>query len=195
MSEPRNKMLFAAFIIVLICLCLVSLQRQVEIQQDLLFETFSAIIQIFVALITLLGMVGVFRLELLNNKIDKLAESAGGLIVHFRGLPAQNLLPEEILAEGENIIEEGHPASAGEVRRLEIVVTKLKTLSNAADNIRIYILNFAIFASVAIGISLIFLVITPVISSLYLGLPALFVVIVLSIVSLLSVIGLIQSIL
>jgi len=195
MPRLKNKTLFAVPTAIFIYLCLVPLFRKIEVGQDLLSGTLTMVVQTFVSLMALLGMVGIFKLELLNNKIDHLAESARGLIIHFRGLPGQYLLPEEIFREGEKIIKENHSASAGEMRQLKRVVGNLQNLSNTANDIKIWVLDFIIFSSAAIGASLVCLATTPMISNLHLGVPVLFAAVVLSVIALLSAIGLIQSML
>lgn len=191
----KNKTLLAAFIAVFVFLCLVSSFREIEVGRDTFSSTLATVVQTFVSLMALLGMVGILKLELLNSKIDHLAESARGLIVHFRGLPGQNFLPEEMFKEGEKIIKEDHSASASEMRQLKRVVGNLRNLSNTANDIKTWVLDFITFSSIAIGVSLVCLIATPVIIGLHIGVPVLFAAVVLSVISLLSAIGLIQSML
>ena len=53
------------------------------ISQDLLFWTFSTIVQSFVAFISLLGMVAVYKLQSINSDRDKLGEKIGGILHNF----------------------------------------------------------------------------------------------------------------
>jgi len=193
--KQRLKSTFVPLILLVLCVLVISLRLKPNVPTDLLFETFSAVIQTFVSVMALLGMVGVFKLEILNSKINNLAESAKRLLVYFRGPPGQYLLPEDVLEEGERIIGKNHPGSEGKVTRLKTVVAKLRNFYTTAKEIKTCLLDFLIFTSLAIGLTIIFLATTPLISKYYLGIPTLVLVVILSIASLLSTIGLIQSIL
>lgn len=192
----KNKLFMLGIFTVVICLYLIAYHWKIEVREIVLFETLSASIEVFVALMALLGMVGVFKLELLNNKKDRLSQLIQELIFsHYGGNRRSNVFPEEILKEAKETIKQNGSRKGSTINRLKKLTLDMENTLDDIDNIKLHILDFVIFSSIMIIISLVFLMTTPIISEFYFGASVLFIVVVMSIVTLLSMIGLIQSIL
>ena len=172
-----------------------SWNKKISASLDLLFWTFSTVAQVFVALGALLGMVAVFKLQIINNEIERMIPSLENLIFPFRGFHGKYLSQEEILNEGEEIIKENLPSSKTDVVRLKIAIPKYKFLLKEKRDIKNEVLKFTRNILLLVFLSILFLILTPIIVEFYFSIVFLIIILYFSILSLISVLKLLKKIL
>ncbi len=144
------------FVIILIFIA-VSMWRDIKISEDVLFWTFSTVVQAFMALIALLGMVGIYKLQVINNEIDKTVELIRMTVQYFRGLRAQGYSREEIIMHCNRISQEEHPGSSGELSIMQAVNKKFGNLLDKEKEIKKNVIYFATYTVFIVYLSLFFL--------------------------------------
>jgi hypothetical protein len=187
----RNVIYFFVSLILLS----ISLYKNIIISEDVLFWTFSTIVQSFIALLALLGMVAIYRLQALENELNYLCEITRPLVEYFRGLPSRAYTHGEIILECNKIFGENHIASEVELIQVKRTTERLNQIVERKKKIKTDIYNFIEITVFIVFISLIFLPWTPIISKHNLGPLFLVVVVILAVYSLLSAKRLIKTIL
>jgi len=167
----------------------------VEIKDNHLFSLFSTIAQGFITLASLLGMVGIFKLQSIHNEIDRQFDF---LIRTFYGgnKPASFYPPEQVLKWAKSKIKKQNGKEPTEYSMtLEISVSKLEPLITERKKIGPSISNFVIFTLIVVFIALLSLTFTPLIIKYSLGISILGILLILSSYSLFLAIRLIKVIL
>ncbi|MCK4905479.1 hypothetical protein KAS42_04490 [bacterium] len=179
-------------LLLLIIIWFICYTINITLSQEHLFWTFSTVMQSFVALGALLGMVAVFRLQIINNKSDIIALSLRKPIIYFRGMPASTYLPEDILCEGNKILkEEGNKVGS----EIKLGLPQLEKLFDEEKNIKKQIVDFVKKIVVITALALIFLIITPTLIKIHADIASLGLILYLAITSLITTIKLIKEIL
>jgi len=169
--------------------------KNIIISEDVLFWTFSTIIQSFVALLALLGMVAIYRLQSLESELNHLCDTIRIYVEFFIGLAAKAYTQEEIINACNKISRESQNTSS--VERNQVVRTnqRLDEIIKNRKKIKTDTLRFVELTIFIVFISLVFLPWTPGISEHNLGPLFLTIVVVLAAYSLLSAMRLIKTIL
>ena len=189
-----KKVYFSLFLIFAVLLA-VSLYRNIVIRESVLFWTFSTIVQAFVGLLALLGMIGIFKLQSLDAALNQICEINRSLVFYFRGSSAKFYTQEEMIAELNKISEETLAGSENELNKVKGVSRKLNEMIEKRKIIRNNVLNFTGRTIFVVLLCLVSLPITPILSREYLGLPFLVITIILSLYSLISTIWLMRALL
>lgn len=185
---------FVGFIASLILLGII-LYKKFIISEDALFWTFSTIVQSFVALLALLGMVAIYRLQSLEGELSHLCETTRSYVEYFKGPPARAYTHEEIITECKKISEGSLIVSGVEINHIKRTTERLNQIIGHKKKIRVDIHDFIEITIFIIFISLVFLPWTPVIAKHGSGLFFLIIVLISAIYSLLSAMRLIKTIL
>jgi len=168
---------------------------KIKISEELLYWMFSSILQSYVALGALVGMIAVFKMQIIHNRIENIASALEDPMVRLRGRPAFFYLPEDILREGNRLIEEVHPASQGEISILKKIMPTYEGLFSEHIIIKSQIIDFIKNVIIVVMFALVFLAFIPLIIYAHFDITSLFIVSFLSILSLVSVLDLIKEIL
>ncbi len=189
------KKVYVLLSLIFLVLLAVSSYKNILITENVLFWTFSTIVQAFVGLLALLGMTGIFKLQSLDAALNQILEANMFLVQYFKGSSAQAYIQEKAIAELNKISKETHDASEIQLSRVKIVSRKLNDIIEKRKTIRNNVLNFTGRTIFVVLFSLVSLPITPILSREYLGLPFLVIAVMLSLYSLTSTIRLMRALL
>lgn len=78
---------------------------QQYISHDLLFWTFSTVVQSFVAFVSLLGMVVIYRTQIIQRNKENLAESMREYLVQYRGQGCRGYTTNKIIKDIKGLAE------------------------------------------------------------------------------------------
>ena len=171
----------------LIALWFICFKIKITLSQEHLFWTFSTVMQSFVALGALLGMVAVFKLQVTDNKIDSLALALRSLMHDF---------PERIagLFSSEDVLNEAKEHSRSSTS-LQPGIEHLEEFLEEKRKIKKQIIDFVKKIVVVTTFALVFLILTPLIIKTSAGVASLGIILYLAIPSLIATIRLIKEIL
>lgn len=172
------------FLLLLIGMYFICYTRKIALSREHLFWTFSTVMQSFVALGALLGMVAVFKLQVINNRIENLVLNVREKMQYFEGTP------EDVLHEGQKRLEEDLKLST-----LQYRIPQLEKLFDEEKKIKKQIADFVKGIITVTIFALIFLIFTPLIIKIYADVVSLGVILYLAIPSLVATIRLIKEIL
>ena len=134
--------LFFLVLIIIIVFRLFPFYKEIIITENVLFWTFSTIVQGFMGLLAFFGMVGIFRTELLERKLDQIVEKARSFVMYFRGSPAEPYIQEELIEELDKINNEKRMSSS-HLTQVKILNTRIKNIINRRNVIKDAIIKFA----------------------------------------------------
>ena len=190
----RRKQFFTLMCIVFIVLIGVSIYYQIKIPQDALYWIFSSLVQSLAALVALLGVVIIFKLQTINNREDRILEEMSkshSSFIYFVGVTAVQEITsiEELLLKISKITDN----NTGEQGDYHINV--LKTIKNKLEHFREikllmhnFMIKFSVYTFAVIVLNLIFLSTSHLIYQYNFGLPIIFLVIILTSYSLFLVV-------
>lgn len=176
----RKNPLYFCLLIILAILIFLSIKFKIDIPIDTLNWTFSTTAQVLVGLIGLLAVAVVFKLQVITNQEDKLiilAESGNPytwLSDKLRG--KLYLSGTELLDTFNKILETEHPTE----QNIYIIKKKLEDIALSRKLTKDYIIEFTVLTSFIIILSLFLLIISKYLFSIYLGLPALYIIVILA---------------
>lgn len=142
------------------------------ISQDLLFWTFSTIVQSFVAFLALLGMVAIYRIQIFRRNIETLAGAMRNHLKQHRGSEVDGYTTEKIIKDTKGLA--GNRPDMEILKRASLEFSNLEKYINDIKERTIEFFYFIIFLLV---FSLVFLFMSPVLEYTLFGLLVLWLII------------------
>jgi len=188
-----RKQAFILFLFIFVVLIIYSYCYQVNVTYDILYWSLSSVIQSLLALTALLVVGSIFKLQILHNKGEKIIDEMrlpSSPLSYHTGRPDEVLSLYEILEEIKKTLNKPDIKE----RRLEEIKQIINDILLSQELTKNFTLKFVIYNFFVAGLSLIFLVFTPLISNYYFGIPTLYLIVFLFINSLFLVMkGIINS--
>lgn len=181
----RHKQFFVLFLLVFVTLIVLSYCFRINASSDVLYWTLSSVIQSLLALTALMVVGSIFKLQILHSREEKITDEVqrNPDFIYHTGRLNEALSSSDILEEMGKIRNKGT-----KVRSLEEIRSKLEGVLRSKESTKSFTIKFAIYNSFVVGLSLIFLVLTPLIANYHLGVPSLYLIVLLFIYSLFLVI-------
>src|SRR3989344_6728603 len=192
-TGKRNQF-FILMCIIFVILTSVSIYYQIKIPQDALYWIFSSLVQSLAALVALLGVMVIFKLQTISNKEDKILEEMSqnySSLAYLIGVTAVQEITsiEELLLKINKITDQNvNEQSDFRINILRTIKNKLKHFREIKIFIHNFMIKFSIYTFAVIILNLIFLFISHLIYQYNLGLPIIFSIIILASYSLFLVI-------
>lgn len=149
LTTGKRKIIFTISFLIFIFLVIIS-DYLPQISQNILFWVFSTIAQCLIALVALMGMLGVFKFQIINRKEE-----------HINSLIKKD-------SNEEHSIEKYPIDPKSELE------TELENLKSSKSLLRDLSLDFVIYTLLVAGIDIILLTFSSIISQSHLGVPVLF---------------------
>jgi hypothetical protein len=184
----QRVFLFWLFIISFIIISIISFYFKINTSEDTLYWFFSSIVQSLMALVAFLGVVTIFKLQVINNSEERISndERLRVDINFFKNEISPIGSVEELTAILNEITSKGNYGSwsAGPLKRIEETQEKISRFHSHKDFLKSYLVKFGIYTLMIVVLSLICLPLTPTISQYNIGLPILYFIIILTMYSL-----------
>ncbi len=184
----RRRQFFILATLLIIILIALSIYFKIEIPQETLYWVFSSIVQALLAFVALFGVVAVFKLQNIHTNEERLIEelNKGKSLLAILGGVLSAISAEELLNNIKRAIgDKDERAISGDIyKQLWIAKERLETYRWATGFVREFMLKFIIYTFGVVILSLIFLATSHFIFQYNLGLPAIFLIILLTVYSL-----------
>jgi len=180
--------------VIFVILVGISICYRIKIPQDTLYWIFSSLVQSLAALVALLGVVVIFKLQTISNREDRILEEMSqnySPLAYFVGVTAvQEITSIEELLLKVNKITDNNTGEQGDyhINVLRTIKNKLEHFREIKLFIHDFMIKFSVYTFAVIILNLIFLSISHLIYQYNLGLPVIFSVIILTAYSLFLVI-------
>lgn len=190
----RRKQFFALFCVIFIILVGVSIYYQIKIPQDTLYWIFSSLVQSLAALVALLGVVIIFKLQTISNREDRVLEEMSqnySSLAYFVGVTAvQEITSIEELLLKVNKITDNNTGEQGDyhINVLRTIKNKIEHFREVKLFIHNFMIKFSVYTFAIIILNLVFLSVSHLIYQYNLELPIIFLVIIFTSYSLFLVI-------
>ncbi|MBI5778525.1 MAG: hypothetical protein HZA49_03605 [Planctomycetes bacterium] len=185
------------FIIGLLILLTVALNRfypqLMTVNDNHLFWLSSTIAQGFIALVSLLGMVGIFKLQYISNERERLTDSMREALGFYVNKTVCTYTPQQIVDSAKDVMSKN--TGGGWITAMQKVIPCIENSFTDEKNIKGKIISFVIFTLILVGITLLSLALTPLIIQYSLGISVLGILLILSAYSLFLAIRLVKSML
>lgn len=177
-GSRRKQPVFIALIFVFIALNLLSYRQEIIVDSETLYWVFSSLVQALLALVALMGVVSVFKLQNLHSHeqrvLDETNDPGRGYFTllnnRYSTIHALKAAIESYLSSHQ--IGETHLISTMNKRIDDLLLSK-RLVAN-------YAIKYTVYTFAVALLSLLFLILTKQISELYLGLNALYLSFILS---------------
>lgn len=172
-----------SFLVVLLIIYLSGVYNIVldNTSEDLIFWTFSTIIQSFIAFIALLGMITIYKLQILDNNKRSIAESMRGIISHYRGYrPSMAYTTDKIIKDIKGLTDD----SSNKDTALSQANEEFKNINKNEFEIKNQAKRFFELTITLIIVTLIALTVTPILTYNIFGAFVLFSIVYMSCISL-----------
>lgn len=189
----KKKPLYIGLLIIFILLFLISYYKKIIVDKNTLYWVFSSLVQALLALVALMGVVSIFKLQNLYNEENRILDESNN----------RNLGYFTLLNNGYSTIEDFNSAIDKHLseRKLEkthfmvIMHNRIKNLMLSKKLVTNYAIKYTIFTFTVALLALFFLMIVSQISTFYLGINSLYLMFILTGYSLfLAVKGFVYSI-
>jgi len=172
----RKKYLYIFLVIIFILLSVISIIYKINIPIDTLYWVFSSLVQALLALVALMGVVSIFKLQSLKSSEDQfLMMSREHTYTYYTGAPSPTI--KLLLEKIESIIKSGNISASN---HLSILRDNIKDIENSKKIVTDYAIQYTIYTFFVVLLSLLFLIFTAQIYLLYMGIPLLFLIFILS---------------
>jgi hypothetical protein len=173
----KCRQFFVLFPLVFILIILI-INFRINVLPDVLYWTLSSIIQSLLALTALMIVGSIFKLQILHNQEERIADEIrlNSKFSDDTGRLNQLLSLHEIIEEINRILNmiQNKNKESSELRRLKQIKQVGEDILLSRELTKNFTLKFAIYNSFVVGLSLIFLMFTPLISNYYFGVPILY---------------------
>lgn len=110
--------------------------------KDTLFWTFSTVVQSFVAYVSLLGMVGVYKLQKLRSNKEHIAESMRNNIKYFRGAESDGYSIDKLVKDIKGITNDIKNDKHFNITAMKRALLEINNIEKEEINIKIRIKQF-----------------------------------------------------
>lgn len=104
-AQRKNTKRVIVILGVAFCALLIVYSKQLQ-DQSLYYYFYSTVVQGFLALIAFLGAVVIYRLQIIENELQKMSDKLQRPMVYYRGAPAETYAWKETLTEAKKILQE-----------------------------------------------------------------------------------------
>lgn len=175
-GASRRRTFYIAIAVVTALLWYFSDRYKYEVSVDTLRVVFSSIFQGLIALVALLGVAAIFKLQILSSEEDDIVKSAFDINKdYYLGIENKGITTGQELLERLNKFNPATTESS-KMQYVDSLKNKLEHVFLARRLTSEYIMEFTIYTFVVIIFSLICLTFSWAISKYYLGQPVFFIV-------------------
>lgn len=129
-------------------------------EPNVFFYTSSTIIQGFISLAALLGVVVVFKVQLEDQAMQKLSDGAQQFVRYYRGLEADIYTPTQMMIACKEILD--NEPGPGNKANIERVYKKMVETLASRNEARNKLVDFSVISFFNIAVAMIMLLFTPV---------------------------------
>ncbi len=179
-GSKRRRLLYALVVIFFVSILVISTCFKLSVSIDTLYWVFSSLVQALLALVALMGVVSVFKLQSLKSSEDQfLMIARESTYTYYIGAPPSTI--ELLLSKIEPVISSNNLDKSNHLHILRDNIMEVRSSKELVVN---YATKYAIFTFLVVLLSLLFLMCTTYISRFYLGVPSLYLMFVLTAYSL-----------
>jgi hypothetical protein len=175
----KRGQIFILLLVGFILLVILSFHYQIKIAENILTQVFSGIFQSLVALVALLIVASIFKLQILHDREEKIVDemrSPSSDFVYQTGRINEVMTLEELLEEINKISKKMEQDKTSIPRRLNEIKKIAEDILLSKSLIKDFTLKFSIYTFFVVIISLIFLMFASLISIYFLGIPMLYLI-------------------
>lgn len=187
-STGRRRCFFVSIILIFLLLIPISIHFKVNIPRDTLYWVFSSIVQALLAFVALFGVMAIFKLQSIHINEERLIEglNKGNSALAILGGDLSATSTQELLENIKKIIGEDDKSaiSGSNYKKLKGARELIEAYAREKVFIREFMLKFIIYTSSVVVLALIFLATSYILYQYNMGLPAVFLIIILTIYSL-----------
>lgn len=146
--------------------------QDIFLDQNLYYYTFSTIIQGFLALVALLGAVVIYKLQIIENDLNKISDKVEIYVAQIKGAITKTYSWIETMNECQRILSDSADPNSNNGAYIKMCFDKMQTLSNNRGDIRSHMVDFSLLSFLNIGLALFGLPISKLLvvnSSYYIG--------------------------
>lgn len=160
LSSPNLITLISILIIVVLLLMILTFQNFDEKlfnNQNLYYYTFSTIVQGFLALIAFMGMVVIYKLQIIESELIKTSDKIKPHLEYFSGASVQTISWEEAMSLAKKHLDDTNlnkEPNSSRLKFLNLYWDAMSKLNNQQKFIKAKMMDFSFITFFNIGISL-----------------------------------------
>jgi hypothetical protein len=171
-GNHRKRYLYLSVTMIFVALLIVSILYKIVVSIDTLYWVFSSLVQALLALVALMGVVSIFKLQSLKSSEDQLLIIAREqTYTYYYGAPPPTI--ELLLEKIEPIIKS---SNLGPTNHLYVLRENIKDIKLPKKLVVDYAIQYTVYTFSVVLLSLLFLIFSTQISLLYAGVPTLFLI-------------------
>ena len=179
-GTSKKQFLYTLVVIFFVFLLLISYIQKINVPVDTLYWVFSSLVQALLALVALMGVASIFKLQSLKSSEDQfLMIARESTYTYYIGVPPPTI--ELLIEKIEPIITSNNLNKSSHIFVLRENIRDIKVSKELVTS---YAIEYTVYTFFVALLSLLFLIFAPTISLLYIGIPTLYLIFVLATFSL-----------